>query len=266
MSNIKPVLRFARRALPWLLIGLSSSAATLLAMAPAGWVAPYVAQATAGRLVLADASGSLWQGQATLMLAAGAANGVDHIAPTVLPGRLTWRTDFWPIWLGHLHCEIAHTSAMPEPVALDLSWRHASLAEGQVDLPAEVLTGLGSPFNTLDLKGDLQLAWTPLRLLNRQAFGQINLSLSDLGSRVSRISPLGSYRLRLELNGSAATLALSTVHGPLLLDGQGHASLDSFDFDGSARAAPGFESGLAGFLNILGTARGDGTYSLRTMP
>jgi hypothetical protein len=56
------------------------------------------------------------------------------------------------------------------------------------------------------------------------------------------------------------------LRGPLLLEGQGQASADGFNFNGTARAAPGFGDSLTGLLNILGSPRGNGVYGLRTMP
>lgn len=266
---MKPFFTAVLRALPWLAVGLAACGVTLLILAPAGWVTPYLAQASGHRVELIDPSGSLWHGEATLMLSAGpdiGTRGADTPAPTLLPGRIVWHTAFWPLWQGRLHTEITQTAAMQDPVELDLDRHQATLTGGSLNVPATLLAGLGSPFNTLDLKGDMRLDWTPCRVFGGQAYGQLNLTLTDLGSRVSRVSPLGSYRLNLALGGRDASLTLATLRGPLLLEGHGRASTGSFNFNGTARAAPGFSDGLAGLLNILGSPRGDGIYSLRTMP
>lgn len=263
---MKTLWRHLWRALPWLLTGLVSSALTLLAMAPAYWLAPWVGRYSAHRIELVDPSGSLWHGAATLMLAPGGAAAAPDREPAALPGRLVWDTAFWPLWLGRLHLRLQQDSALMHPITLDLDLHQARLDAGSLNLPANWLTGLGSPFNTLALRGILRLDWSECRVLNGMAYGQLNLTLDQLGSRVSRISPLGSYRLHVDLEGRVASLHLSTLTGALLLDGQGRAGPNTFSFDGSARAAPGFEQGLAGFLDILGDPRGDGSYTLRTMP
>jgi len=235
------------RALSCLMVGVLACAVTLLCMAPANWITPYLAQASNQRIQLIDATGSLWHGEASLMLSAGTdtgALGANALAPTLLPGRVTWRTAFWPLWQGRLHTEIFQTSAMPHSVELNLGLHQASLTGGSLMVPATLLAGLGSPFNTLDLKGDMRLDWTPCQMRGDQVYGQLNLTLSDLSSRLARVSPLGSYRL----------------------EGHGQATSDNFTFDGTARAAEGFSDGLTGLLNILGTPRGDGIYSMRTMP
>lgn len=263
---MRPLWLQIQRALPWFLTGFAASALTLFAMAPAYWFTPMVGFYSGHRIELSDASGSLWHGAATLMLAPGGDVGAANRAPAALPGRLSWDTAFWPLWLGRLQVVVQQDNALVHPITLRAHLHRAELDAGSLNLPANWLTGLGSPFNTLDLRGVLRLDWSACRVSDGLAYGQLNLTLDQLGSRVSRVSPLGSYRLRVDLEGRTAALQLSTLHGALLLDGQGQASLNTFNFTGSARAAPGFEQGLAGFLDILGDPRGDGSYSLRTMP
>src|ERR1700742_1124138 len=101
-----------RLALPWLIVAVLACALTLLAMLPAAWVTPQFAQRTGGRIVLADPAGSLWRGSATLRLAAG----VDAGEPTELPGRLEWRTAFWPLLAGRIEMRLSQTEAMTTPV------------------------------------------------------------------------------------------------------------------------------------------------------
>jgi len=58
-----------------------------LLFAPASWLASSLAQASGERLLLADARGSIWNGNAVLLLAGGPGS-MDAAA---LPGRLRWR-------------------------------------------------------------------------------------------------------------------------------------------------------------------------------
>jgi general secretion pathway protein N len=262
--------RRIRLALPWVLIGLASSATTLIAMAPAYWFTPAVAQYSDQRVELVDTRGSLWQGDAVLLLAPGHtdpnAPARTGNAPSALPGRLAWHTAFWPLLLGRLHIDIRQDEALAHPVRLSVSWRQTTLSEGRLTLPATWLNGLGSPFNTLDLRGSVALSWGDCLLHDDQVYGHLVLTLDRLASRISRVQPLGSYRLQIDLDGHDALLHLSTLQGALLLDGQGQASAARFSFEGSARAAAGYQDSLAGFLALLGDPRGDGTYSLHAMP
>jgi general secretion pathway protein N len=247
-----------RLALPWLMVALLAVGVTLVAMLPAGWVTPQFAQRTGGRIVLADPAGSLWHGSATLRLAAG----VDSGEPTELPGRLEWHTAFWPLLAGRIRMTLSQTEAMPAPVELIATQREATLGSGSLMVPAGLLDGLGAPFNTLALRGDVRLQWTDWRIFGQRAFGHLTVTLSDIVSRVSRVKPLGTFRVVFDAQGEAGTLGLNTLKGPLLLDGQGSLQDHRFVFSGSARAEPAVAENLRPLLDLLGHQSPDGSYAL----
>ncbi|BAN24572.1 type II secretion system protein N [Caballeronia insecticola] len=253
--------RRIRLALPALFVMIVSIGATLLVMMPAAWIVPQFTKATGGHVNLVDPAGSLWRGSATLMLAAGS----DGAGATLLPGRIEWTTAFWPLFTGRVHMTMRQTEAMPDAVILDASTRGATLTGGQIAVPATLLSGLGAPFNTLDFDGSVRLAWTEFRLLNRNAYGQVVVTLDDMASRVSRVKPLGSYRVALQAQGASATIDLSTSKGPLMLTGNGSISPTSTAFQGTATAAPEQRENLAGLLNLLGRHTDPDTVALTLM-
>lgn len=196
---MRPGLRRLATALPWVLAGGLATALTLVALAPAAWIAPQFARATGGHVNLVDPDGSLWHGSGTLMLAPGA----DQSAATLLPGRVEWTTRFWPLLTGRVQMRMRQTEAMPDAVTLDATWRGAVLSAGTMTVPASLLAGLGTPFNTLDLQGDVRLGWSDWRLIGNNAFGQLTVTIDSMSSRVSRVKPLGSYRAVLQAKGPA---------------------------------------------------------------
>ncbi|ADG17199.1 putative general secretory pathway protein N [Paraburkholderia atlantica] len=250
-----------RRALPWLVVAVLSVAAVTLALLPAAWITPQFARQTHGHVNLVDAEGSLWHGSATLMLAAGS----DMSAATLLPGRIEWRTAFWPLFTGRLRMVMRHSEAMPDPITVDATLRGATVTPGVLAVPASLLAGLGAPFNTLDLQGNVQLSWTDWRSFNGEAFGQLTMTLDDVSSRVSLVKPLGSYRVRFQAQGKLSALDLSTIKGPLTLTGSGTMSAASTSFRGTASAAPEQHDNLAGLLNLLGRPSGPDTVALTFM-
>jgi general secretion pathway protein N len=253
--------RRLRLAVPALLVMIVSIAGTLLVMMPAAWIVPQFSKATGGHINLVDPAGSLWRGSATLMLAAGS----DGAGATLLPGRIEWTTAFWPLLTGRVHMTMRQTEAMPDAVIVDATPRGATLTASQIAVPATLLSGLGAPFNTLDFDGNVRLSWTEFRLLNRNAYGQVVVTLDDMASRVSRVKPLGSYRVALQAQGAQATLDLSTSKGPLVLKGNGSISQDSTSFQGTAQAAPDQRENLAGLLNLLGRHTDPDTVALTFM-
>jgi general secretion pathway protein N len=251
-------MRRLRVALPWLVVAVLASAAVMLTLLPAAWITPQFAKQTRGHVNLVDPAGSLWHGSATLMLAAGS----DMSAATLLPGRIEWRTAFWPLFTGRVRMIMRHSEAMPDPITVDATLRSATVTPGAMAVPASLLSGLGAPFNTLDLQGDVRLSWSDWRSFNQEAFGQLTVTLNDVSSRVSLVKPLGSYRLQFQAQGASSTLDLTTLTGPLMLTGNGSVSSASTSFHGSASAAPEARDNLAGLLNLLGRPSGPDTVAL----
>ncbi|TDV11066.1 type II secretion system protein N [Paraburkholderia caballeronis] len=251
-------MRRVRAALPWLAVGVLASGAVLLARLPAAWIAPQFAKATQGHVNLIEPSGSLWRGSASLMLAAGQEAG----GATLLPGRIEWRTAFWPLFAGRVRMEMRQTDAMPDSVALEATLRGATVSAGAIAVPASLLSGLGAPFNTLALDGAVRVSWSPWRVLGNNAYGRLSVTLTDMSSRASPVKPLGSYQVVLQAQGASSTLDLMTLKGPLMLNGQGTLSRRSSSFQGTASASPDQRDNLAGLLNLLGRPVGPGTVAL----
>lgn len=251
-------MRRLRVALPWLVVAVLSNAIVMLTLLPAAWITPQFARQTNGHVNLVDPSGSLWHGSATLMLAAG----TDMSSATLLPGRIEWRTAFWPLFIGRVRMTMRHSEAMPDPITVDATPRSATVTPGTIAVPASLLSGLGAPFNTLDLQGDVRLSWSDWRSFNHEAFGQLTMTLNDVSSRVSLVKPLGSYRVMFQAEGASSTLNLTTLKGPLMLSGNGTVSAAMTSFHGSASAAPEARDNLAGLLNLLGRPSGPNTVML----
>jgi general secretion pathway protein N len=254
-----------RWAVSGALIGLI---VVIIAFAPAAWLAAAVESATDSRLVLADARGTVWSGSAVPVLTGGA--GSRDAAS--LPGRMNWTLGL-------------------DGAALALRARHDCCINGELRLrvvpgfgrvrielpavqgpigqwPASWLAGLGTPWNTLQPSGSMQLSSQGLVLDQVQGRwrleGRAELALNSIASRVSTLDVLGSYRLSVD-GGSAtnaanaadtATLQLGTTSGALLLSGSGQFVASKLRFTGQASAAPGSETVLNNLLNIIGRRQG----------
>jgi general secretion pathway protein N len=231
-------------------------AATLALFAPARWLAAQVESTTGGMLRLADARGTVWRGNAQLVLAGGTGSS-DTAA---LPGRVEWRLR---PGLVRATLELSAACCTPSPLAATLQPRwggvRVALADGRSHWPAGVLRGLGTPWNTLEPAGDLAIATRGLVLdAGRSGLavaGSAELLAERMATRVSPLRPLGSYRLAMA-GGSAPTLVLSTLEGALQLEGSGSWAGQRLRFAGSASARPGDEAALANLLNIIGRRQG----------
>jgi general secretion pathway protein N len=224
--------------------------------APARWLASSIMQRTDGRVVLTDARGTIWNGSADLVLTGGAGSA-DAAA---LPTRVEWRLH--PRWNGVL-ADISSACCTAAPVQVRAGWRWSG---GRVEIrpseshwPAALLAGLGTPWNTLQLDGDLRLATKGLSvewIAGRLAIaGQAELTAQRLSSRLSTLRPMGSYRIRLQ-GGPAPALQLETLEGSLNLSGSGSWIGSRLRFSGVATAAPERETALSNLLNIIGRRSG----------
>jgi len=243
-----------KRALLWLGLTALAAAITVLVFLPASWLGPMVERQTGGRLTLGDAQGTLWRGSAFLGGAAGEGGAVTPL----LPGRFSWRLS--PLVLfGQVSMELANEKALAQPVRISGSWAQWQVSAGELLLPAEGLAGLGAPLNTLAPSGVIKLSWNLLDIARQDQMvavqGRTVLSLTDMGSRMSPVKPLGSYELAMDWRGQQADLNLRTVRGALLLSGSGTLQNGRLRFSGQAQAADGYEDTLGNLLNLLGQRR-----------
>lgn len=243
-----------KRALLWLSVCTASVLLTVAVFFPASWVSALVESRTGGRLTLGDAQGTLWRGSAFI----GGAAGNNGAVTPLLPGRFAWRIT--PLALiGMVEVQLDNPQALAQPLTFKGSWSQWQLSPSALLLPAEGLSGLGAPLNTLAPSGVMRLSWSSLALaLDGQQLavtGRTTLEMSDMASRLAPIRPLGSYALALDWRGQQAALTLSSVKGPLLLSGSGNLNRGRLNFSGQAEAAKGYEETLASLLNLLGPRR-----------
>jgi general secretion pathway protein N len=228
----------------------------LALFAPARWAAAAVAQATQGRLQLADARGTVWNGSAQLLLTGGSGS-VDTVA---LPTPLTWRAR--PRWDG-LRLQLRSDCCTPQPITMRVRPGFGRTAvdveDGRSQFSAGLLAGLGTPWNTLQFTGDLLLSsqslsleWSEGRLA---VAGTAELQARDIASRLSTLRPLGTYKMTLR-GGTVPALQLETQGGPLQLAGSGQWVGSRLRFNGTASAAAGQEEALSNLLNIIGRRNG----------
>lgn len=254
-----PALR--RRA--WL-GGLLGALAALVWQAPAQWLAAPLWQLSQQHIGLSQPRGTLWTGSAQLLLAGGPGSQ-DR---SLLPGRLHWQLRLQGLGL-QLHLEA--DCCTEAPLEARLGWTPSGwqlqLADHRSLWPAAVLAGLGTPWNTLQFEGqlqlqtqDLQLHWADTRL---QQSGQAELLAQRLASRLSTLNPMGSYRLRLHSAAGLPVLDLATQEGALRLSGQGEWAGGHLRFRGEASAEPASEAALSNLLNIIG--RRQGSRSIMTL-
>ena len=234
---------------------------TIICQMPASWLGSVLASQTGCRVMLQQASGSIWQGSAALAFSEPNATEGGCREPLSVTERFHWASS----------CSLSSLSCFTELqfVALNnsqiISWglKKIQIGANEVKLPANVLEGLGNPWSTLRPRGQLAARWTDLVLggiLRSASYkspqsGVIRIIISNLSSPISPIKPLGSYEISANIGDEGLKWNLSTTNGPLLLRGQGDIK-SGLHFDGEASASPEAQDSLIGLLALLGKREG----------
>lgn len=134
-----------------------------------------------------------------------------------------------------------------------------TLADSLSQWPAQWLTGLGTPWNTIQARGQLVLSTQGLALEwikgRVTVAGRARLDAAQISSRLSTLSPMGSYRINFQ-GGAAPSFKLETLAGSLQLAGNGQWVGGRLRFEGVASAAPERLDALSNLLNIIGRRDG----------
>ena len=237
--------------------------AAVLVFAPARWLQLAVNRASNGRLVLGDAQGSVWNGSAQLSLSGGEGSR-DQVR---LPGRVQW-TVVPGAGVLQLSVDADCCLVQPQTAIFQPGWGgwRLQLFPSESTWPAGLLTGLGTPWNTVQLQGRLLLSTPGLQLTSAYQRllleGGMTLQLIEASSRLSTVRPLGSYRLDL-VGGEAPRMVLRTTEGQLHLQGLGQWAGGRLRFEGEASADAEHQSEFSNLLNIIG--RRDGLRSVITL-
>jgi len=257
--------RSRNAAARWAIAGVVLGAlVSLIAFAPAEWVARAVASATDQRVLLSEARGTVWSGSAALVLTGGAGSR----DASVLPGRLEWSLGLSGTSLA---LKARHDCCLNDTVTLKLRPGLGRFSATLVpppgwvgQWPSAVLAGLGTPWNTLQLGGTIRMLspgftveWVQGRVLLN---GSLDIEVMNASSRLSTLDTLGTYRLSINGNASQSgeppQVNLVTVDGALKLSGSGAWTANGLRFRGEAAAAEAEAAALSNLLNIIGRRNG----------
>ncbi|MEO8717064.1 MAG: type II secretion system protein N [Burkholderiales bacterium] len=235
--------------------GLAAYVAALVVFAPATLIDARLQRMGGGTLRLAEARGSLWSG-------AGWIEARDAHGRAGIARRLAWRVLPESLLRGRLVAEVElDQAARPFPVTISVSG--LEIGEVHVRLPAAAL-GLGMPrLAPLRLTGDVLVDVSHLSFARAGTAGAATLQWRAAGSVLSPVSPLGDYEVRFSADGPTVRATLSTLEGPLQLEGKGTWTRGAaLDFIATARVPAAQQEQLAPLLRLIAVERGAGTFEV----
>ena len=228
----------------------------LVFFAPAAWLGAALLATTQGRVQLFDTQGTFWTGSGRLLLTGGSGSR----SSASLPGSISWQLR--PAWAG-VTVKLQAACCTPNSLAgrVSVGWKtlNAQLDNSRSQWPAAMLVGLGTPWNTVQAQGSLQIVTQDLSLRffeGRMALaGSAQVQALSVSSRLSTVRPMGSYQLLLA-GGPAPSLELSTLSGSLKLSGKGNWVGSKLRFTGLASVEPELVGAFTNLLNIIGRRQG----------
>jgi general secretion pathway protein N len=233
----------------------------VIGFAPASLADWGLRQATQGRLALAEAEGTIWQGSARLVLVdtADRSDGDDILSGVAVPGRMRWQVHGLPLLIGSLRATV-RLDGMSDDIRLEGGLGELRIGRGELSLPAVDLGRLGSPWNTVRPSGALALRWDGLTLQPGRFDGRANIELREMASALTPVRPLGSYRINVAGEGPSARLEIETLQGPLTLEGSGTwTNQRGVQFTALASAEPEQRGRLRTLLGLIGRREGEKT-------
>jgi general secretion pathway protein N len=250
-----------RRVIFFVVAGVIGVSAALIGFAPATLADWGLREATAGRMGLAETRGTVWSGNGRLVLidVSDRSDSRRTVAGVAIPGRVDWKIRLLPLFLGIVDANI-QLDGMAKPVQLSGGLNEMRISAGELSLPAVDLGRLGSPWNTIKPAGALAVQWGGLTLQRGSFDGRASIELREMASALTPVNPLGSYRIGVVGQGNSAKLDISTINGPLLLEGDGTwNSRQGVRFSALASAEEKERVRLQTLLGLIGRRQGKKT-------
>jgi len=242
-------------------IFVSAFLLTLFVNAPASLVDWGLQRASQGRVLLANANGTIWNGSATPALRSQ--NGRFVTLPF-----LHWEISLRSIFTGKILTRLQWDNQQSGPVTeAILSFTQLELRHTLLRLPARVLEEASPMLKAVQFRGELQIESSNLIFSKRGMEGTALVDWRQASSALSSIAPLGDYHLALEGTGERIHIALTTNSGMLFLEGDGNwLASRGLEFHGKAHASTGNNNNLAELLSHLGPEISPGVHDFNLIP
>jgi len=254
------------------LLGIASTLIFVCIYAPAQLLGSLLGQLTHGRLGMAAAQGSLWQGNANLLLN-DIDSGVDSNSDTQTNnaslnlGKIAWNTQPLQLLAGRFSVNLTWNDGAPFWLTLDTSRLH--IEHATFALPADIVSALAPTLKAAQLGGQLSVRCDNFSLTRTEIIGQLDIDWNQASSPLSMVSPLGNYHTKLNGSGSALDINLETQgDSPLIMQGSGRWTVsEGLHFNGTAEANAANKTQLQELLRVIGNetsgGSGSGSYQLK---
>lgn len=243
----------------WLLF-VGAFFVTLIVTAPATLLARMVEGSSNGQFVLANATGTVWQGNAIPALR-------QRTGGLFALEKLHWDVAILPLFTGKLSIKFRWDNMEQlQPVVATISYSQIELSNVVIPLHAGLLGELSPLLQPVQLSGQMLIKSDQFTISRQGMSGSAVADWTHAGSVLSSVNPLGSYRINLAGSGERLDVTLITTSGVLLLDGTGNFSSGrGLSFQGTARASAKSNGSIDELLSNFGPESAPGVHSLNLM-
>jgi general secretion pathway protein N len=233
---------------------------TYLVMLPATWMDALLQRASEGTLAMTGTTGTFWRGEGSLQALLPSGEAV-----TLVPA--SWNIDTGELLALKLHITAQSTRDNKPLLNATLGLGEIFIQEAKLDLPAALLGVLSPTLREAVFSGQIALHVNEVRLDSSHTAGKAQAYWKGAGSSLSRIRPLGNYLLDMNGKGKGMDFRLSTIGGPLTLNGSGDWIPGKRpDIRVTATPAESARRELVPLLRMLGHETSPGTYQITLDP
>ena len=210
------------------------------------------------KVTLVDPEGSLWHGNASLIL-----NDTQSHRSVSL-GKVAWDMQVLQLLTGKLALNMTWNEDPPFWLTIDTSRFH--IEHAKFNVPGQVAQFLVPAIGAAELGGLISVHAENFSLTKTQMLGNFEMRWNHVTSPLSPINPLGNYTASFEGEGDQIKVILKTQStGPLMLQGGGQGGMHQpWHFEGSANTVPDKQAQLQQVLQLLGNeiSTGSGVYRI----
>lgn len=222
-------------------------------IAPASLLSWGIERATDGKIILAETQGTIWSGSGILSVAD------DDKRYALTPEPVVWTVEKLPFLWGQISGNLGFTkqrvlSAAPKTASFRFASGRVDIRRLSTAISLPTLLRLTKGIEVFQFGGQIQLDIEQWSKNNDKM--QVNSSVvwRNARSALSQLDTIGSYEIRLTaVNSPSAAIKLSTLSGPLHLNGSGKWTVgEAFSIEGDAYAESGSEAALQNLLIVAG--------------
>lgn len=222
-------------------------AAAAIVQAPAALLDAVVAYHTQQRLRLVDCAGTIWRGRALLTTASGHARA-----------GIEWRIAARSLLRATLSSTVRIDAGAPVPI--QASRRRLEIGALDAALPAALVAEALGAHSSYGIGGNVRVRTAGLVIGTTSGSGTVEIEWRQAQTGIIDLSPLGSYRARVDLSAAGGRTELQTLEGPLMLSGSGVWTQGGFAGSLVARGSGPHADRISAWLATSAPAQPDGSF------